>query len=399
MSAPADAATAATAAPPPVNQAAQAAQASAMAMAAAQTDPAALDPYGPGDQTAAHVLRPVLVTCIVLIALNTLFLALRFFSVLKLRKRRIPLAWDDWFLLLAYPWVIGVCAVALVMWHYDTVDGALAHEPVVQPWRLVPLLKSTIALAEIGLPAMILTRYSVLALYLRLFTDRFVRIASYCLVVLYSLYWVGFAIAGILQCRPVQYYWTRWNPMEHGVCSDDKFSRSGICGDRRSDRTYLRQQPGADNPSILTAANTRDFLLWMTLEPSLYFITACLPAMLPFFRLFVPSRMRRPARRPVGPMLSSNHSMRYDTTATSASERGFMRLRDDTGTITPQPSSSAYAGGRESKMSTSSVHELENTLQMDDLKRFANGEGIIMQTDVTVTLTTEERIEEILDMW
>ncbi|KAL9086158.1 MAG: hypothetical protein Q9159_004338 [Coniocarpon cinnabarinum] len=340
MSPPADAATAATAAPPPVNQAAQAAQASAMAMAAAQTDPAALDPYGPGDQTAAHVLRPVLVTCIVLIALNTLFLALRFFSVLKLRKRRIPLAWDDWFLLLAYPWVIGVCAVALVMWHYDTVDGALAHEPVVQPWRLVPLLKSTIALAEIGLPAMILTRYSVLALYLRLFTDR------------------AFVVTVV--------------------------------------RTVVIS---GNSQELTTPANTRDLLLWMTLEPSLYFITACLPAMLPFFRLFVPSRMRRPARRPVGPMLSSNHSMRYDTTATSASERGFMRLRDDTGTITPQPSSSAYAGGRESKMSTSSVHELENTLQMDDLKRFANGEGIIMQTDVTVTLTTEERIEEILDMW
>ena len=79
-----------------------------------------------------------------------------------------------------------------VIWYYETTDGALAHEPLVQPWRLWPILKSSMALAEIGLPAMILTRYSVLALYLRLFTDRFVRSVTYVLIVLYSMYWVAY---------------------------------------------------------------------------------------------------------------------------------------------------------------------------------------------------------------
>ena len=102
----------------------------------------------------------------------------------------------------------------------------LAHEPLIQRWRLRPLLKSTLALAEIGLPAMVLTRYSVLALYLRLFADRFVRAVSYALIVLYSCYWVGYGVVSLLQCRPVDYLWTKLEPGTHGTCWNLKFSRS-----------------------------------------------------------------------------------------------------------------------------------------------------------------------------
>ena len=112
------------------------------------------------------------------------------------------------------------------MWHFETKDGALAHEPIVRPRILEPLIKCTFALIQIGLPAMILTRYSVLTLYLRLFTDRFVRAMSYLLIVMYSLYWVSYALAGIFQCHPVTYYWERVDPMKTGNCWDLPFSKS-----------------------------------------------------------------------------------------------------------------------------------------------------------------------------
>ena len=93
--------------------ASQAQQAQAQAMAAAQTNPAALDPYGAQDETASSVLAPYLSVTIAFIVINTLFLVLRFFTVLKLRKRRIPLAWDDWLLVFAYPFVIGALVCTL----------------------------------------------------------------------------------------------------------------------------------------------------------------------------------------------------------------------------------------------------------------------------------------------
>ena len=79
---------------------------------------------------------------------------------------------------------------------------------------------------------------------------------------------------------------------------------------------------------------------------------------------------------------------------TNNSERGFLPLRDDTS----QSGSQAWSGGRESKLSNLSVHEMDNNLQMEDMQKFARGEGIIVQTDISVTWTTEERIEEILDL-
>ena len=83
------------------------------AMAAAQANPAILDPHGPQDETATHALASVVGVTVAFIVVNTFVLVLRFFTVLRLRKRRIPLAWDDWFLLMAYPFVIGVCAIVL----------------------------------------------------------------------------------------------------------------------------------------------------------------------------------------------------------------------------------------------------------------------------------------------
>ena len=43
--------------------------------------------------------------------------------------------------------------------------------------------------------------------------------------------------------------------------------------------------------------------------------------------------------------------------------------------------------------------ELEDNIRMQDLKNATQGEGIVVHTAVTVEWTTEERIEEILDLY
>jgi hypothetical protein len=67
----------------------------------------------PSDETASEALAPLVSINICMIILNTVFLILRFFTVLYLRPKKLGLSWDDWLLVPAYICSIGNCIVVL----------------------------------------------------------------------------------------------------------------------------------------------------------------------------------------------------------------------------------------------------------------------------------------------
>ena len=84
--------------------------------------------------------------------------------------------------------------------------GYGADEPIMDLNRLKPILKSLFAVLELVVPAYAFTRFSVLSLYLRVFTGKKTRLASYVLIVTICCQWVAFEFATLFQCTPVKFY-------------------------------------------------------------------------------------------------------------------------------------------------------------------------------------------------
>lgn len=71
------------------------------------------------------------------------------------------------------------------------------------------LLKIIYALLQCLLASYAATRYSILALYLRIFSDKKLRIAIWAVTAFVTLQWLGFAITSVFQCNPVYHFWDR----------------------------------------------------------------------------------------------------------------------------------------------------------------------------------------------
>ena len=102
------------------------------------------------------------------------------------------------------------------MVHYESIGNPPAYEPIEKPeqfyTQLVPVLKSIYAVELLGIAGYTLPKMSLLCLYLRIFTVRAFRIATYVLLGILVAFWISFALANIFQCTPVNYWWNRLIP-------------------------------------------------------------------------------------------------------------------------------------------------------------------------------------------
>ncbi|SPO06396.1 related to integral membrane protein PTH11 [Cephalotrichum gorgonifer] len=63
-----------------------------------------------------------------------------------------------------------------------------------------------------------LLKLSILLFYLRIFPGRKERTILWATVILNALFGIAFIFAGIFQCTPVSYYWTKWDGEHQGKC-------------------------------------------------------------------------------------------------------------------------------------------------------------------------------------
>ena len=90
------------------------------------------------------------------------------------------------------------------------------EEPVFYP-EFVKLLKYNYATTNLLMPVFFFTRMSILALYLRIFQGRKVRIYTYIVTALCVCQWVPTQIVAINLCTPIHKFWDRLVPYGHCV--------------------------------------------------------------------------------------------------------------------------------------------------------------------------------------
>ncbi|KAL9081883.1 MAG: hypothetical protein Q9159_006933 [Coniocarpon cinnabarinum] len=384
---------------------------------------------------------------------NTAFLILRFITVIFLRPKRLALAWDDYLLIPAYILTTGMASIGLgetfvpdtstvvltakVIHKYASNPVFHADEPMIDP-AAVPVLKAGFAMTQLVTPAFALTRFSILALFLRIFYRSYVRWTSYFLIGFIALQVVAFNVAAAVECLPSTYYWNRVYYGMYGgdghCVNLDKFYisfqgpemfvdlmmiliplpevwRLRSTRSRRLALTILfltgvialiancfRQVTFVHNHlSVFTPRIMNHTQAWLVAEPSICFIAACLPAMHPLVKTLTPTCIKRSYNRAVRntPQAPLPEAKRSDSEC-------FQRLVDERAASAASIARPGMARGRyEAKADRSSVtHETAArtlpSVPLTDWQFIKQGQGVLMRQDVEVS--QEQVIEDVLGL-
>lgn len=95
-------------------------------------------------------------------------------------------------------------------------DAGVGHHFVYvemrNPTQIASWAKSLYALEWLYLPSVALPKISILALYLRIFTNSTVRITCYITITVLVANWIAFLFASTFQCSSIAYQWNKTIP-------------------------------------------------------------------------------------------------------------------------------------------------------------------------------------------
>lgn len=245
--------------------------------------------------------------------------------------------------------------------HIETTHTTEAHQIIIDPTALVALLKGNFCITLFLLFNYLFTRLSVLSLFLRLFPNRYMRVATYFLIGFVCVQTLAYAIAAILSCRPVSFFWEQATPeaaagLIQGKCSDlnaiyrsitppniftdvalivlplpqvwaldaTRARRFGLtalfmtglaCLVASAFRQWVYE---SHTVQYETPVLTNVLVTWLVVEPSVYLFASCLLAMHPLFRLAVPRSWSRAV-----------HQRHHHAPAGSTGRHGAVAARSD----------------------------------------------------------------------
>ncbi|KAJ4412312.1 hypothetical protein N0V91_000783 [Didymella pomorum] len=150
-----------------------------------------------------------------MIIIATIFVAIRFFF--KATVSRMDFGYDDWCVLAT---LIAASPSAVI-----TVFGTVKHGLGRDIWTLTPeeiteMLKWFYVMATLYFTQVTLLKLTLIFFYIRVFPAKEVQRLLWATVLFVVLFGVVFDIVAIFQCRPIHYFWTKWDGLHKGTCMD-----------------------------------------------------------------------------------------------------------------------------------------------------------------------------------
>ncbi|KAL2282576.1 hypothetical protein FJTKL_10441 [Diaporthe vaccinii] len=370
------------------------------------------------DQTSWQATRPLVRAAIAAVVVDTVIVAAKTFSRLGLAKLRFW--WDDFWIIVGYFLLMPICALGLSMVHVETTWSS-EDRIILNLEENAILLKIIYALLQCLLASYAATRFSILALYLRIFSDKKLRIAIWAVTAFVTLQWLGFAITSVFQCQPVYHFWDR---SVEGTCVDvDKFYRSvtpfnlvvdiilvlmplptvwrlKATNTRKWALTFLfgigiaALVASAVRLSVyekhtakyIAPSYTNIMIMWLVIEPSIYLIAACLPAMHHIVAAAVPRRFAN--------WMSDRMARisRLQSTVLGRSKTGVSMTSDSRGLTDDTEPALELGAGIPTKARVEVVPDEQKTIT----DPWMEGQGIVVTTDIKVEVSQEDRIERVI---
>ncbi|KAF2177422.1 hypothetical protein K469DRAFT_603375 [Zopfia rhizophila CBS 207.26] len=164
--------------------------------------------YSP-EYLAEDIGPSILATSSLFIIFSTVFVALRYYARYLTQTKFgiedviIPFAW------LAE---VGICIVGILMVEKASTGRHIVLIEMTDPGKITIHYQGILVHEFLHLPAVAFSKLCVAFLYLRVFTNKFARIATYVLICLIFGTWVAYTIAAMFQCTPFAFNWDKTIP-------------------------------------------------------------------------------------------------------------------------------------------------------------------------------------------
>ena len=127
------------------------------------------------------------------------------------------IGWDDWMILVAWDGIVPSTVFVHIMINH----GMGRDIWTVDPSGITLMLKLFYFEQYIYQLIIVATKISIVFLYLRIFpatvSQRF-RYVCWAVIAALVAYFFGFVIYFAVECRPVSFFWTRWDGEHEGTC-------------------------------------------------------------------------------------------------------------------------------------------------------------------------------------
>jgi hypothetical protein len=135
----------------------------------------------------------------------------------KMIVTQLDIGYDDWSVLLT---LLSAVPSAVL-----TVFGTVKHGLGQDIWTLSPdeitkMLRYFYSMAILYFTQVALLKLTLVFFYIRVFPSAKVQRLLWGTIVFVCLWGLAFVIIAIFQCRPINYFWTKWDGLHKGICLD-----------------------------------------------------------------------------------------------------------------------------------------------------------------------------------
>ncbi|KAI4957024.1 hypothetical protein J4E86_005496 [Alternaria arbusti] len=148
-----------------------------------------------------------------MVCIAAAFVAMRF--TFKATVSRMDFGYDDWCVLATLIAAIPSAIITV----FGTVKNGLGQDLwTLTPTEITQMLQYFYIMAWLYFTQLMLLKLTLLFFYIRVFPSKGVQRLLWGTIVFTILWGVAFIIVAIFQCRPIQYFWTKWDGMHEGTC-------------------------------------------------------------------------------------------------------------------------------------------------------------------------------------
>ncbi|KAF2466687.1 uncharacterized protein BDR25DRAFT_163487, partial [Lindgomyces ingoldianus] len=151
----------------------------------------------------------IIATASLMVIFSTLFVGLRYYAR-HLTQTKFGV--EDVIIPFAYIAELGLCITGIVMVRKASTGRHMAYVEMTDPARINEHYKGIMVNEMLHLPAVAFPKLVVVLLYLRVFTNKWARMATWALIYIIIATWISYTVAACFQCTPFAFNWDKTIP-------------------------------------------------------------------------------------------------------------------------------------------------------------------------------------------
>ncbi|OHW96998.1 CFEM domain-containing protein [Colletotrichum incanum] len=129
----------------------------------------------------------------------------------------LDIGWDDWFVMAT---LIAAMPSAVITVHGTTANGLGRDIWTLEPQQITNVLFYFYIMAWLYFLQVTLVKLAIIFFYMRIFPAREVQRVLWATTIFIIVWGFAFVVTAVFQCKPIHYFWTKWDGLHEGSCAD-----------------------------------------------------------------------------------------------------------------------------------------------------------------------------------